>query len=261
MNIIPKSLLMLFFVLLLAEVIKSQPKTEYILKQDFVPILDSLIMPPSNCDEAMSLMILDSTGNKYIKIPLLDEQELRIQKIFTELSANVNGNKSNRLKSMQPPDTKAPPGNGPPGGFGPPPEIGDIQSEFLKMKDDLYDANIAVDKITVEKEKFKDELTLMQSNVNDKLHETLESDEKARESIINEFLRSGVAKYIKYKKTIRVNLLILDDIVRKYGYGSKVRTILLKSEILNLQLAEAGILKLLVKVTNEFVNIGAKYHR
>ncbi len=256
-----KHFLLIFTVLLFTDNIISQPKTDFTLRQDFVPLLDSLILPPSNCDEAFALMVIDSASMTYIKNPMIEMQDNEIQKIFTDLSDNLKESNNKKSKLMQPPDGKGPPVGAPPGGIGPPQDMGDVREEYYRMKDDLDDANIAVDKITVEKEKFKDELTLMQSNVNEKLHETLDSDEKARESIINEFLRSGVARYIKYKKNIRVNLLILDDIVRKYGYGSKVRTIPLKSEILNLQMAEAGILKLLVKVTNEFVNIGAKYHR
>lgn len=256
MILIRKHFLILFIVLLFTDGINSQPKTDFTLRQDFVPLLDSLIMPPSDCDKAFALMDIDSSSMTYIKNPLLEQQDAKIQNIFNELSAKLKKSNNDLSKFMPPPDVK-----GPPGGIGPPPDLGDIREEYLRMKDDLDDANIAMDKITVENEKIKDELTLMQSNVNKKLRETLESDDKARESIINEFLNSGVKKYLKYKKTVRVNLIVLDEIAKKYDYGNKIRIIQLKAEILNLQMAEVSVLKMLMKVTNEFVNIGVKFHR
>ncbi len=262
MILIRKHFLIIFIVLLFTDGIISQSKTDFTLRQDFVTLLDSLIIPPSDCDKAFALMVIDSSNMTYIKNPVLEQQNAKIQNIFNELSAKLKKSNNDMSKFMPPPDVKGPPdGKGPPGGIGPPPDIGDIREEYLRMKDDLEDANNAMDKITVENEKFKDELTLMQSNVNKKLRETFESDDKARESIINEFLNSGVNKYLKYKKTVRVNLLVLDEIAKKYDYGNKIRIIQLKSEILNLQMAEVSVLKMLIKVTNEFVNIGVKFHR
>lgn len=253
---IRKLFFLLFIIIFFTDGIISQPKTDFTLRQNFVPLLDSLIMPPSNCDKAFALMVIDSANMTYIKNPLLEQQDSKIQNIYTELSINLNQRKSDRSKFIPSPDSK-----GPPGGIGPPPDMGDIREEYLRMKDDLDDANNAMDKITIENEKFKDELTLMQSKVNNKLHETLESDDKAREIIINEFLNSGVNKYLKYRKTVRVNLLILDEIAKKYDYGNKIRIVQLRSEILNLQMAEVSVLRMLMKVTIEFVNIGVKYHR
>lgn len=266
MNIFRKLLPVIFFTFLLSLSLYSQPKQDFILKEEFVPLLDSLVLPPSNCPEAFSLMVFDSTKMQYVYTQVLNDQDFRISKLFTEMTINLNTNKTGSPKNGLPPGGKGPPGNGPPGGgppggMGPPPgNMGEIQDEFLKMKDDLEDGNTAMDKFNVEKEKFKDELTQMQLDVNDKLHKTLENEILVREQIINELLKAGSDKYKKYILKFRTNMLVIDEIVKKYGYGSKVKLLPLKSEILKLQMAEITVLKFLLNVTKEFVNIGTKFY-
>jgi hypothetical protein len=259
MNRIPKLIFLIIFFILITKSLYSQPNKDFIFKKDFVPLLDSLISPPANCEEAFALTVFDSAKMENVHIPLLNEQENGIELIFTELKSNTT--KKEKHQFGQPPSGNGPPGGSPPGGFGPPPGMSDIREDFMKMKDDLDDANSATDKITVILEKFKDELKEMQAKVNDDLHETVSSDDKSREKIINDFLSSGANKFNKYKRTFRENMLILDGIIKKYDYGTKVKTIPLKSEILNMQMTEATALKLLMKVTLEFVNIGAKFYR
>ena len=62
----------------------SQPKHFFVLKQDFIPLLDSLVTPPSNCKEALDLMMFDSVKNEFICTELLGEQDERIRKIFDD---------------------------------------------------------------------------------------------------------------------------------------------------------------------------------
>ncbi|HMS34869.1 MAG TPA: hypothetical protein PKC91_12370 [Ignavibacteria bacterium] len=268
MNLLPKLILSIFLALITSVNLFSQPKQDFILKEVFVPFLDSLVLPPSNCDEAISLMVFDSSNMEYEYSQLLNDQDSRITKLFTDLTINLNLNKMDKSRTGQPPGGNGPTvgngppaGNGPPGGMGPPSgNMGDIQDQFIKMKDDLEDANTAVDKITVEKENFKDELTQMQAEVNNKLHKTLETEDVRREQIINELLSAGSAKYKKSTLIFRTNMLVIDQIVKKYGYGAKVKILPLKSEILKLQMTEITILKFLLNVTKEFANIGTKFY-
>lgn len=263
MNLLPKLFISIFFSLIISVNLFSQPKQDFILKEVFVPFLDSMVLPPSNCNEAFSLMVFDSSKMQYVYSQLLNDQDIRITKLFTDLTINLNLNKMDKSRTGQPPGGNGPPiGNGPPGGMGPPPgNIGDNQDQFLKMKDDLEDANTAVDRINVEKEKFKDELTQMQADVNDKLHKTIETEDVRREQIIDELLSAGSAKYKKSNLIFRTNMLIIDEIVKKYGYGTKVKIPPLKSEILKLQMTEITILKFLLNVTKEFAGIGTKFYR
>lgn len=266
MKLYQKYFLITVFTILIPLNIFSQPRQEYILNQKLVPLLDSLVLPPSNCNEAAALMEFDSSLMKFEFNQLVQDQSIRIQKIFTDLTINTNNNMKDQFRNGPPegnngPPGGAPPGGTPPGGFGPPPgNMGDIQDAYMKMRDDLGDANIALDKINVEKEKFKDELSLMQSEINEKLHKTLESDYKERENIINGFLNTVQNKYKKYIRKFRENMLVLDEITDKYGYGSKIKIPLLKAEILKLQLAEITAIKFLLNVTKEFINIGTKFN-
>lgn len=261
MTLISKIIFTLFTVLIISDNILAQTKPEFILKQNFVPMLDSLVLPPSSCEEAFALKVFDSSKMDYAFSTLIEEQDKRIQTIFTELTIHTNINKKNRINSGPPPGRNGPPGGQPPGGFGPPEGMDDDREVFAEMKDDLSDATLAMDKMTVSTEKFKSELLQMLSDVNDKLHKTLTYEDDKREIIINEFLNSAFRKYNGFKRSYRENILVLDDIVKKYNYGSDIKIIPLRSEILNIQMAEVNVLMQLMNVTKELVIIGVKYNR
>lgn len=267
MKLIPKIIFTIFTVLIISDNISAQTKPEFILKQDFLPMLDSLVLPPSNCEEAFALKVFDSSKMDYAFSTLIGEQDKRIQTIFTELTINTNVNKNNRSNSGPPPGRNGtpggpppggpPPGGMPPGGFGPPEGMDDSRELF----EDLEDARLAMDKMTVRTEKFKSELLQILTDVNDKLRKTLEYEDDKREVIINEFLNSALSKYNGYKRSYRQNILQLDEIVMKYNYGADIKIIPLRSKILEIQLAEVMVLMQLMNVTKELVIIGVKYHR
>lgn len=256
MKLLIKLLLIVFYIHSFSDNLFSQPKQDIIFKQDFIPLLDSLLPPPSSCEEAYKLMMFDSVNNEYVYVSVLEDQNNRIQTLSDELTSSVNQINQQRNSLPQRPE-----GNGPPPGGYPPEGIGDIQNEPGEIKYDMDEVYRVMDKMNIAGEEFKDELTLLQSKVNEKLHKTLESDQEAHITIANEFLKSGSDLYKKYCRTYRLNLLKIDEVIKKYDYGSKIKMPRIKSEILNLQMAQITNLKLLVKVTRELVKIGCKFYR
>lgn len=255
MKLLIKLLLIIFYFHSFSNNLFSQPKQDIIFRQDFIPLLDSLLPPPSSCDEASNLMMFDSVSNEYVYVSVLEDQNNRIQTLSGELANSVN--KLQKRNSLP----QRPEGNGPPPGGFPQEGIGGIQNEPGGVKDDMDEVYSVMDKMNIAVEEFKDELTLLQVKVNEKLHKTLESDHEAHIIIVNEFLKSGSDLYKKYCRIYRLNLLKIDEVIKKYDYGSKIKMPRIKSEILNMQMEQIMNLKLLVKVTGELVKIGNKFYR
>ena len=253
MKLIPGFLSIIFVIFFISNNILSQPKEKFVLRQNFVPLIDSLITPPSNCEEAFSYMIYDSANGELDYMELLTEQDKVIQNIFREISSHLNESKP---KMPPPDDGNAPPGGMPPGGM----EPRGLDDKTVEIMEDISDANIAADKLTVDKEKFKNELTDMQDKVNDNLHKTIATDYDAHILIINDFLKNGLVLYKKYFRSFRESMLKLDELLEKYDYGSKIKFRPLKSDVYELQMLQVTILKFLITVTKEFVNIGTKFY-
>ncbi|MEP7146342.1 MAG: hypothetical protein ABI792_04990 [bacterium] len=257
MKIQPKLVLILFLSLLTQNVF-SQPKNDFIISQDFVPFLDSLIAPPVNCDAAWTLVITDSLNNKYVLISAIEEQDTKIQKIISEITTNLN------LKKIKinaaPPSGKGPSENIPPGNTSP--SIGGkISDDFRDIQEDFQDANLAITRITETKEEFKDEINDMQYKVNEKLHNTHETDYDAHITIINDFMLYTEKQYQKHKLVFRENMNKIDAIIKKYDYGFNIKSPRIKSEILKYQLSQSENLKFLSNITKEFTVIGANFYK
>ena len=247
-------LLLICFTGLLFIDLYAQQEKDPLIKQLFVPLLDSLVTPPSSCNEASALMMFDSTNKEYEYNSVLKEQNARVEKLFDDITASAQKKNAGKFSLRQRPE-----GNGPPGGF-PNPGISDMQNEFARIKEEMEDAYIAVDKMNVTREKLKDDLTILLNNVNDELHLTFESDHEAHLVIINKFLKSVADLYNNNFRIFRKNMLKIDEILEKFDFGANIKSPPVRSEITNLQEAQITNLKFLLKITDEMINIGSKFY-
>ncbi|MEO8664511.1 MAG: hypothetical protein ABI462_03355 [Ignavibacteria bacterium] len=238
--------------------IYSQPRNGFILNRDLTPVLDSLVSPPGNCDEAWSLVIFDTLTNGFVVVNQVEDQNKKIQDNITEITSILDQKKTdtnNPPPSAKPPSKGLPPGNHDQHGRG------NGAEEFKDVWEDFQDANLAMINMTEIREQFKDEIKDMQSKVNEKLHNTLESDRKAHINIINKFMKFTEEQYEKHKLTLRENLKKVDAVVKKYDYGDAVKSSKIRSEILKMQLSQLESLKLLSNITKEFILIGSNFYR
>ncbi len=232
----------------------SQTKQELIIKRDFTPLLDSLIKPPSNTSEAWSLVMFDSVNNKFEFTSVLKEQDQMLQNMIGDINIFLTKTKSSGSQKHPPQSMNGPPQGMTPGGM-------QMPDEFKEIKEDLDDADIAADKMEVLKEKFKNDITSMQDLTNEKLHKTLETDYDAHVNIINDFMETVFKSYLKYNTSFMEYTRNLDDIIKKYDYGDKVKFNPLRSEILKLQLVQLNNLYFMLNITKEFTIIGARFYR
>lgn len=241
--------------------INSQPKFTKtkisIIKQDFVPILDSLIKPPINCEEAWKFVIYDSSKINFVLTIDLLIQDKRIQKLSEEINNGII--KSKPDNSQMPSGNSPAEGSNPPGGIGPPVGMNmpDVSQEIIE---DMDDVNKAVDKNNILKEKFKNELTGMQVKLNERLHKTLENEYDEHINILNEFFKSSIELYEKYLPLFKANMKKIDDVIKKYDYGTRIKFPPLKKDILNLQSVQVDVLMFLFNITKEFVLTGARFY-
>ncbi len=257
-NIIYFSVILLFCT---TNQIFSQQKEEMVIRQDFVPLLDSLIVPPADCREAKNLVVQDTTNNEYSLISTLDNQDKRIQALTDLINNYINGNKMNRAQDSYSPTGNVPDqrGNIPHGDFRRNNGF-DSGPEFKDIREDMQDANVSMDRMVVIKEKFKNELTELQSSVNERLHKTLKTDYPSHVDIINDFMKSASGLYKQYHFEFRNNMKQIDDIIKRYDYGSKFRSYPLSTAILKFQLTEADDIRFLLNITKEFAFLGAKFY-
>jgi hypothetical protein len=260
-----KNLSVIFLLILfLSGKIYSQQKFDsreiIILKQDFAPILDSLVKPPSNCEEAWGLVTFDTLKNDFAFNTTLENQDNKIQKLLTDITTNINKTKLNKSQMPEIPSGGGPPQGGvPPGGMGPPGGM-NMPEGVQEIREDMEEVNNAVDKINVLKEKFKNELTAMQYKVNENLHKTLETDYDSHINILNDFMKSALNMYNQYNPTFKESMKKIDGVIKKYDYGTKIKFDPLKKEFLELQLEQINILELLLNITKEFTLLGAKFY-
>ena len=255
MNI--SKLILVIFLFHYSDNISSQPKNDFILQREFAPMIDSLIDPPANSDEAWSLVVFDSVKNDYRVIDPIEEQDRKIQNIVAEITAALNSKKTNTTSVA--PSTGRGPDGVPPGSTRPSTE-GNRSDNLRDIYEDFQDANLALTRLTEIKEQFKNEIQDMQFKVNEKLHKTLKTDHDSHLSIINDFMQFNQKQYQKHKLALRENIIKIDGILKKYDFGSDVTSSRLRSEILKLQLSQSENLKFLSNITKEFTLIGAEFH-
>ncbi|MBK8553243.1 MAG: hypothetical protein IPL53_20155 [Ignavibacteria bacterium] len=245
----------------------SQVKEQGIIKESVISLLDSLIPPPQNCKSAFDLMANDSMGGELVYNSLLKEQSERVSRLYTELTIMENKFKSERSSMKRNPNGEGPPQGGPPsggpppGGMGPPGGMDNMPDEMIELRDDLSEAVTALDKITVTREKLKNELKKSTENTNVELHKTLQTDTEMHINIVNQLLESGSKKYDKTFRSIRKNMLKIDDIIKKYDYGSKIKFSPVKAEIVKLQFEQISNINFLLNVTKELATIGSKFYK
>jgi hypothetical protein len=237
----------------------SMPDIE-ILKLDFAPVLDSLIKPPANCAEARGLVWFDTLKRDFILDSALQKQDNRIKKLYTDITINLDKTKQDNSQMPQTPSGGGPSrGSFPTGRQGPPGGM-DNPGSFQEIREDMEDINEASDKINVLQEKFKNELNSMQGEVNENLHKTRENDYDAHINIMNDFMKSALDKYNLYGHTFKENMKRIDEVIKKYDYGEKVKFGPVKREFLELQLQQINTLKFLFNITKEFALLGAKFY-
>ena len=266
-----KIFLIVFFIMI-SRISFSQLKEQTIIKESFIPLLDSLFPPPQDCKAAYDLMAYDSIGGELVYNSLLEGQSDRVSRLYTELAIMENKFKSERSSIQRnpngngppqegPPSGGPPPGGPPPGGMGPPGGNDNMPDEMKDLQDDLNDAVTILDRITVTREKLKNELKISTGNTNVELLKTLQTDTEMQINIVNLLLDSVSKKYDKTIRSIRKNMLKIDDIIKKYDYGSKIKFSPIKAEIVKLQFEQISNIKFLLNVTKELATIGSKYYK
>ena len=270
-----KIFLIVFFIMI-SRISFSQLKEQTIIKESFIPLLDSLFPPPQDCKAAYDLMAYDSIGGELVYNSLLEGQSDRVSRLYTELAIMENKFKSERSSIQRNPNGNGPPQEGPPSGGppsggppsggppsgGPPPGgIDNMPDEMKDLQDDLNDAVTILDRITVTREKLKNELKISTGNTNVELLKTLQTDTEMQINIVNLLLDSVSKKYDKTIRSIRKNMLKIDDIIKKYDYGSKIKFSPIKAEIVKLQFEQISNIKFLLNVTKELATIGSKYYK
>jgi hypothetical protein len=263
--------LFILFLIMITRISFSQEKEPAIIKESFIPLLDSLIQPPQDCKAAFDLMTYDSIGGTLVYNNLLKEQSERINKLYTELTIMENKFKSERSSMPKIPNGSGPPSGGPPsggppsggpppGGMGPPGGNNNMPDEMKDLQEDMRDAVTDIDRITVTREKLKYELKRSTENTNAELHKTLQTDTEIHINIVNQLLVSVSKDYDKTFRSMRENMLKLDDIIKKYDYGSKIKFSPIKAEIVKLQFEQISNIKFLLNVTKELAAIGSKFY-
>ena len=258
---------LIVFLIMISRISFSQVKEKVIIKESFIPLLDSLIPPPKDCKAAFNLMAYDSIGGELVYNSLLEGQSQRVSRLYTELAIMENKFKSERSSIQRNPNGNGPPQGGPPsggpppGGMGPPGGNDNMPDEMKDLQDDLSDAVTILDRITVTREKFKNELKKSTENTNVELHKTLQTDTDMHINIVNLQLDSISKKYDKTFRSIRKNMLKIDDIINKYDYGSNIKFPPVKAEIIKLQFEQISNIKFLLDVTKELATIGSKYYK
>ena len=258
---------LIVFLIMISRISFSQVKDLAVIKESFIPLLDSLIPPPQDCKAAFDLMTNDSMGGELVYNSLLKGQSERVSQLYTDLTIMENKFKSERSSKQRNPNGNGPPQGGPPsggpppGGMGPPGGSDNMPAEMKDLQDDLSDANTALDRIKVTREKLKNELKKSVENTNVELHKTLQTDTEMHINIVNQLLESGSKKYDKTFRSIRENMLKIDDIIKKYDYGSKIKFSPIKAEIVKLQFEQISNIKFLLNVTKEFATIGSKFYK
>ena len=271
-----KIFLIVFFIMI-SRISFSQLKEQTIIKESFIPLLDSLFPPPQDCKAAYDLMAYDSIGGELVYNSLLEGQSDRVSRLYTELAIMENKFKSERSSIQRNPNGNGPPQEGPPsggppsggppsggpppGGMGPPGGNDNMPDELKDLQDDLNDAVTILDRITVTREKLKNELKISTGNTNVELLKTLQTDTEMQINIVNLLLDSVSKKYDKTIRSIRKNMLKIDDIIKKYDYGSKIKFSPIKAEIVKLQFEQISNIKFLLNVTKELATIGSKYYK
>lgn len=268
---------LIVFLIMISRISFSQLKEQAIIKESFIPLLDSLIPPPQDCKAAFDLMAYDSIGGELVYNSLLEGQSKRVSRLYTELAIMENKFKSERSSIQRNPNGNGPPQGGPPsggppsggppsggpppGGMGPPGGNDNMPDEMKDLQDDLSDAVTILDRITVTREKLKNELKKSTENTNVELLKTLQTDTEMHVNIVNLQLDSVSKKYDKTFRSIRKNMLKLDDIIKKYDYGSNIKFPPVKAEIVKLQFEQISNIKFLLNVTKELATFGSKYYK
>ncbi len=232
----------------------SQPNNDFIVRKEFISLLDSLIKPPASCDEAWSFVTYDPALNDF-KISIdIKQQVEQIDKLISELSANINYKTIDKDVYRKPPGDTDPDERTMPSGS-------NLSDELRDLGEDFQDADLALTKLTETKEQYKDEIKEMQFKMNEKLHKTFEADYDAHILIVNEFMKFTANQYRKHILAFRENMNKIDAILKKYDNGPTIKSSKIKSEFLKLQFSQAEYLKFLTNITKELTVTGAKFYK
>lgn len=239
----------------------SQINDEKFFGQDFIPLYDSLIQPPLNCEEAFNNTIYDSLKNELILSDKLQDQYEMIVNLYNEFESESLKSEENKFAVPEGPGGIQFPGSGPPqNGTGPPGYNANTPDDVQEIMEDMYKTNLIMDKIIVNTEKYKNELKKSVSKLNDELKSTLQKEYSERVIIANNYLLTQNTEYKKYYVLFRNNMLKIRNVVSKYSSDKYLKFPPLKNDILRLQTATMSNLKFLITITKEFTLTGAKFY-
>ena len=248
-------------ILFLYDTSNSQVINDKYFEQNFIPIYDSLVHSPLNCEEAFKNTSLDTLTNKFELSGKLKDQFELINNLDDEYQTESLKSEQNKFALPEVPDGIEIPGNRPPqNGNNTPGSFGYTPDNVREIMEDMNKANIVMDKITVNTEKYKKGLKKSVSELNEKLKSTLKNYYEGRVKITNEFLSSQNTEYDKYFTLFRINIVKIRDIVKKYNYGRYLKFPPLRNDLLRLQASTVSNLKFLITITKEFSLTGAKFY-
>lgn len=252
--------IILIFIICISEYSYSQSGEKY-LSTDLIPLYDSLIQPPLNCEKAFVYTAFDSINGKLELTGKLKDQYEMINALYDDFEAESQLAEKNKYAVPKGPDGIQIPGSGPPqSGIGPPGGFENRPDNVNEIMEDMNNANLIMDKITVNTEKYKNELKKSVSKLNEELKSTIQNDFSGRVKFANEFLKIQRSEYEEYYKMFRLNMIKVRDIVMKYNNGKYLKFPPLKNDILRLQTATIENLKFLITITKEFSLTGAKFY-
>ena len=252
--------IIVLFIVSISEYSYSQIDEKY-LSTDFISLYDSLIQPPVDCEEAFSFTSFDSVNNKFDISGRLKHQYEEIINLYEQYEAESRLAEKNKFEVPDNPGGIQIPGNGPPqSGTGPPGGFENRPDNVKEIMEDLNKANLIMDKITVNTEKYKNELKKSVSKLNDDLKSTLQNDYSGRVNISNEFLKSQKTEFEEYYRLFRNNMIKIRDIVNRYNKGKYLKFPPLRNDILRFQTSAIDNLKFLITITKEFSLTGAKFY-
>lgn len=244
-----------------SENIFSQINQNQYYKQDIILLFDSLLHPPENCEAAFSNVSYDSVKRELeldgklkdqydLILSMYNYYETESQKAEKKKFDLPEGRGGIELPNNGPPPNE----NGPPGG------IGSIPDGAGEIMEDINNANLVIDNIIVNTEKYKNELKKNVSKLNEELKSTMQNDYSGRLKIANDFLSSQQTDYNKYFLLFRNNVSKVNVIVKKYNYGENLKFPPLKNDILRIQTVMISNIKFLITITKEFSLTGSKFY-
>lgn len=246
------------FVLMFSVGATAQKTRGEFLKINFSGMIDSLIKPPSNCEEAWKLVDYDTLTNEVVPIAEVIAQNEKITKIGMQIDSLLKKNSIGRRHL--PPRGDDIPQNSPPSGNNHPNDE-NLPDNLGELFRDINEMNLSMDKLIVAREKLKSDISSIQKTASNEIRNTRVGEFDKRNEIINNFLDTVGMLYNNFESVVKENMPDIDEIIKKYDYGAKISATPMANDILKTQSSELEIIKFLFNVSKELINLGAKFYK